>query len=329
EKKGEYKKAIEYYLKVENQNDKVVFRIATCYKCLKDFETAIQWFLKMPRYDQNLLEVVDCYKLDSRIKEAIYWLFIILEPLEGNSAELTALKLIEEYTYPGKKTDYPNFNQRLSDIYIAKAVLNYQKDFSQARSDYGKAISLLANGADPKGVSLGVLSRYQNNYKGAMDILEQQREAAERYFENLLREAQDCYNRAEDRYRRAQREAENEYSRRLEQTRRDLYLAECELERLQKEASPSAQLIEQARHNVECKRNDYHNIVNNHNMIVEDYVRPYRREMEEAMQKYRDISNSRTKIIENYIGQYKRKVEEAKRAFELIRNLHESVYGLR
>ena len=63
----------------------------------------------MSRTDSTLLEVVDCYHLDKCPKQAISWLFEILEPFQNNAAEKTALKLIEEYKYSDLLYDYPNY----------------------------------------------------------------------------------------------------------------------------------------------------------------------------------------------------------------------------
>lgn len=326
EQKGDYRKAIEFYLKVENQDDKVKFRIATCYKALKEYEDAIQWFLKVSRTDQNLLEVVDCYKLDRRMKEAVYWLFNILEPINGNDAEVTALQLIETYDYPNRRTDYPDFFQRLSNVYLSRAVLFHQKNFAQARDDYRKAVSLIANG-DPKAVSLEIVARYQSDVQVAMDILAQQRDAAERHYEGMLNEARSRHEHAERRYRHAQQEAEGEYVRRLGQVRQDLDRAERELERLQKQASPSAQLIDEAQRRVRQSRDQYQYVMSNRQTIIEEHVRPYRREVEEAMREYRRIVDDRPRIIENYIAPYKSNVEKARQALDIIRSLHQGAFG--
>ncbi len=327
EGKGEFKKAIEYYLKIERQDDRIRYRIAFCFKSLKDYESAIQWILKMARTDANSLEIVDCYKLDGRMKEAIYWLFQILEPIDGNPAELTALDLIEKYTYPGLPNDYPDFARRLSDVYIAKAVYNYKSDFGQARADYQKAISLIAGSEDPKAVSMKVLDRYHNAYMGAVDILDQQKEAAERYYENMLREAKQNYDDAEYRFRRAQREAEDEYRRAVDFARQEVMRAERELKQAESAASPSAQLIEQARRRVKEARDREMYLMHNHQRFIDDYVRPARREMDQAMDHYNDVVASRTRIIEDYIAPYKAKVEAARRAYEMMRSLHEAVFN--
>jgi chromosome segregation ATPase len=328
EQKGDFRKAIEYYLKIKNQTDAVKFRLASCHKSLKEYEQAIQWLLKMARTDQNLLEVVDCYRLDGRPRDAIYWLFQILEPFEGNGAEKVALDLIERVEYSGKKTDYPDFAQRLSNVYLRKAVLNYKSDFGQARVDYEKAVQVLAGPTgEPRLVSFGIVSRFHNEYKAAIDMLEQQRVAAERNYEQRLRDAKQRYDETERRYRYSQSEAENEYLRRLDQARRDMERAEFDYNQLQKQASPSAELIDQAQRRVKQTRDNYQYIVQSRQQIIEEHVRPYRREMERAMDEYRDLVSRRTQIIEGYIAPYRQRVADAQYFFEMIRALHEAGYG--
>jgi len=327
EQKGEYKKAIEFYLKVSPQTNEVVYRIAMCHKSLKDYEQAIAWLLRLPASDPTSLEVVDCYKLSGRMKEAIYWLFRVIEPIDGNPAELTALDLIEKYDYSGRLTDYPDFFQRLSNAWIAKAIRNHPKDYNTARADYTKAITLISQNSDPKTVSFGVMSRFQNEYGVAMDILNQQRDAAERNYQDRLNNAKRDYDFASDRFRRAQYDADQEYNRRLEEARRQVHQADEEYRRLQQQASPSADLIERARQNAEYARNQYNYVASRRLEIIDEYMRPYRREMDEAMNRYQDLMNRRGQIIEEYIAPYKRNVENAKYWYEVIRNLHEAVYG--
>ncbi|MFZ2959377.1 MAG: hypothetical protein WA705_21020 [Candidatus Ozemobacteraceae bacterium] len=325
EKNGNYKKAIEFYLKVEPRNDAVVARIAGCYKLLKDYQQAISWLLKLYGSDSLSLEIADCYKLDGRMKEAMDWLFRVVEPMNNNAAEITALKLLEELDYPGKKVDFPDFAARLSNAWLGKAILDQPQNLGAAREDYRKAISLIAEGVDQKTVSFGILSRYQNAYQGALDILAQQRDAAERNYQERLNNAQNEYNRLSDRYRRAQNDAQFEYDRQLNQARRELQNAEMEYRRVSTQASPSAQLVEQARQQVEYRRNQYNYVMSRRADIIEDYVRPYRRDMENAMRNYQDIMNRRTQIIEEYIAPFKANVEAAKRECEIIRSLHEMI----
>lgn len=327
EKKGEYRKAIEYYLKIDRQDDTVRGRIAGCYKALKEYEQAIQWLLRMARSDENFLEIADCYRLDTRMKDAIEWLFKVVEPIDGNAAELTALAQLESWNYPGKFTDYPDFNQRLSDVYLSKAVMNAQSDFNGAKADYARAATLIAGNGDPKSASLGIVSRARSQHDAAIDMLNQQREAAERNYESKLRDAQSDYDRAEQRYRQAQYDGEREYERRVEHARREVQRSEEELRNLQSQASPSAQLIDQARRNVEESRRRYDYTMRNRTQIVDEYVQPYRREMDHAMDRYHDIMNRRSQIIEEYIAPYKRQVEMTRQRLEVINGLHQATYG--
>lgn len=327
EKNGEYRKAIEYYLKIDQQDDMIRGRIAGCYKALKEYEQAIQWLLRMARSDENLLEVADCYRLDTRMKDAFYWLFKIVEPIDGNAAELTALAQLESWNYPQKSVDYPDFTQRLSDVYLSKAVLNVQTDFNGAKADYIKATMLLAGTGDPKAASFAIVSRTQSQHNVAIDMLNQQREAAERNYENMLREAKSEYDRSESRYRQAQYEGEQEYQRRVDYSRRELERAEHELRNLQSQASPSAQLIDQARRTVDESRRRYDYTMRNRTQIVDEYVAPYRRDMDRAMDRYHDIMNRRSLIIDEYIAPYKRQVEMARRRLDVINNLHQAAYG--
>jgi len=327
EKKGEYRKAIEYYLKIERQDDTVRGRIAGCYKALKEYEQAIQWLLRMARSDENFLEIADCYRLDTRMRDAIEWLFKVVEPIDGNAAELTALAQLESWNYPGKSTDYPDFNQRLSDVYLSRAVMYVQSDFNGAKADYAKAVTLIAGNGDPKAASYGIVSRARSQHGAALEMLEQQRDAAERNYESKLRDARSDYERAEQQYRQAQYDGEREYERRVEHSRREMHRAEEELRHLQSQASPSAQLIDQARRNVEESRRRYDYTMRNRAQIVDEYAAPFRREMDRAMDRYHDLMNRRTQIIEEYIAPYKRQVELSRQRLDVITNLHQSTYG--
>jgi hypothetical protein len=329
EKHGQYQKAIEYYLKVENRNDKVRFRIASCFKSMQDYQQAIKWFLEMSRTDANLLEVVDCYKLDGRMKESIFWLFEILEPYSENSAELTALDLIEEYDYSGKKADYPDFARRLSDVYLVKATKAYQSNFVQATKDYKKAVELLADdmGESPAKVSFSILDRSQNDYRAALEILDRQREAAERNFEDKVRRARDEIDEAERRLRRAQHDAERDYSYRLDNARSTLKRAEAKLSELKASTTATPEEITRAENRVQQARRDLRYVQDNRDSIIRDYLRPYRRDVKEARDNYDDLLDRRTEIIEDYIAPYKRKVAEAKNSYERIRAMHEANFN--
>ena len=326
EQKGQYKKAIEFYLKVDKQNDKIRLRIASCFKSLEDYQQAINWFLKMSRTDQNLLNVVDCYKLDSRMKEAVYWLFEILEPFNDNRAEITALKLIEEYDYANRRRDYPDFFRRLSDVYIRKSTLAYSSNFDQSSKDYRKAVELLAEdtGENASTISSRIVDRYHNDYREAIEILDRQKEAAERNYQDKVRRARNEIDEAERRLRRARNEADSNYSHKLANAQQAIQRARKKIDELKSNTATTPEQLQRAQKRLESAQRDYRYIQNNRDTIISDYLRPYRRDVRDAQDHYDHILASRTRIIEEYIAPYKRKVNEAKREYNRIRSLHDS-----
>jgi len=329
EKQGQYEKAIEYYLKVENRTDEIRSRVASCYKAKTDYQQAIKWLLEMSRTDNNLLEVVDCYKLDGSMREAVYWLFEILAPWSENSAELTALKLIEEYNYPQRPNDYPDFFKRLSDVYLTKATTVYDSNFLQASKDYRKAVELLAGDMNekPQLVSFAILDRHQNDYRGALEMLERQREAAERNFEDRVRSARDNIDTAEDRLRRARHDAERDYENRLRNAEQSVKRSQDRLNELKKVTTTPAEEIARAQQSLDNANRDLQHIRNNRESIIRDYLRPYERDVRSARDDYDQLLSNRTQIIENYIAPYKRKVAEAKRSLDRIKAMHDANFN--
>ncbi len=326
EKRGQFQKAIEYYLKVDNQNDKVKFRIASCFKSMEDYQQAIKWLLKMNPTDENHLEVVDCYKLDGRMKEAVYWLFEILEPYSGNSAELTALNLIEEYDYANRKRDYPDFYRRLSDVYLKKSTEAYQDNFLQASKDYKKAVELLAEDSneDPSMISFSIVDRYQNDYRQALEILDRQREAAERNFEDKVRRAREDIDEAQRRLHRAERESERDYQLKLDNARMSVRRAKEKLASVKADTTATPETVQSAQRRLDSAQRDLDYIQANRDRIMREYIQPYRRDLREAQNEYDSLLDRRVKIIEEYIAPYKRKVSVAKDSVERITALHQA-----
>ncbi len=238
EQAGNFEKAIDFYLKISNQTDEVKFRIASCYKAMKNYESAIQWLMRMGQSDAVSLHIVDCYRLDNRWRDAFTWLFKILEPFSNSESELNALQLVRTYDYPGKLADFPDFNQRVSDVYINKAFCNYSSNFAQARDDYREAIKLITNGQDERTTSFGMMTRYQGKYQAACEVLEQQKTAAEQYYADMLRNAQRNIDEAQDRLRRAEYDADQRYRYELQRSWDELQRAQRELQQAQSAASP-------------------------------------------------------------------------------------------
>lgn len=324
ESKKDYEKAIEYYLKVANRTDTVRQRIAVCFKAKKNYMQAVKWYLEMKRSDTVLIEVVDCCKLDGKDKEAIYWLFEILEPLNDNSAETTAFKLIEEYKYQNLKVDYPNFFERLSKIYISKAFNNYGNNPTQANADYKKAVALLCEetSAHESSISLKIVNSYQDNYTEALEILAKQKEAAERNFQDKINEANRDIREAEHRLRRAQDDAERHYRNTLTNAENSLNHANKRYSEIMAKPEATQQEKDYAKRQVDSAQRELTRVRNSRHEIVRDYLRPYERELESAKREKYNLERDKIQIIENYISPYKNKAENAKKLLQMVKTLH-------
>lgn len=329
EKQGQFEKAIEYYLKVENRTDEVRSRIASCFKAKKDYQQAIKWLLEMNRTDGNLLAVVDCYKLDGSMREAVYWLFEILVPWSANSAELTALNLIEEYNYPQRPHDYPDFYKRLSDVYLTKSIAAYDGNFLQASKDYRKAVELLAKEVNESAqlVSFSIVERHQNDYRVALEILERQREAAERNFEDRVRRARNDIESAEDRLRRARYDAERDYENRLQNAEQTAKRAQERLNEVSKNTTTPVEEIERAKRNLENANRELQDVRRNRERIIRDYLNPYENAVRSARDDYDRLLSNRSKIIEEYIAPYKGKVAIAKKSLDRVKAMHDANFN--
>ena len=329
ESQGDYQKAIEYYLKVENRDDKVRFRIASCFKAMSKYQQAIKWLMEMRRTDETMLEIADCYKLNNNMRETIYWLFEVLEPYDGNAAELTALQLIEKYDYPQRRRDYPDFYERLSSVYIAKAGHFYDTNFVQAGKDYRKAVQLLANeiSGELRVISFSIVERYHNKYRVALEILDRQREAAEHNFNDRLRRAQENIRTQEDRLRRAQRDADREYEQRLSNAQFAHRRAQERLRDVRNDPNSTQIDIDRAQRRVDSTRRDLDYVRRNRTIIIRDYLRPYQRRVDEARDSYNNLASRRAQIIAEYIAPYRKQADDAKTLHDRIRALHNANFS--
>lgn len=324
EAKGNYDKAIEYYLKVTNRNDTVRARIAACYKSKKDYQQAIKWLLDMTRSDANLLEVVDCYHLDNCPKQAIHWLFEILESFQNNGAEKTALKLIEEYKYSNLLSDYPDYYVRLSDIYIQKAFANYKTNTNTANADYKKAVELRCqeNNEAASTVSMKIVNAYQSKYSEALEILNRQTEAAERNYQDKLRNAENEIDEAERRLRRAIGDSERHYMDMVRNADMALKRAEDHLRRVESDPQATPQQKDSARRSVENARREIDRVRREKPRIIHDYLRPYENRVRDAKDERDKLVRDRNTIIEKYIAPYKKAASDAKNLTSIIKSLH-------
>lgn len=328
EAKGDYDKAIEFYKKVVNPNDKVKERIAACYKCKKDYTSAVKWLLSMNRTDAVMLEVADCYHLARNNKETIYWLFEILKNYEGNSSEKVALKQIEDYKYADLLNDFPEFYINLSNIYIKKAFKEYGTSNSAAIASYKKAVKLLVedSGRNEAEMSMIIVSNYQSKYSEALEILSRQKDAALRNYEDKLRCAESEIYDAKRALDRAHRDSERHYQNKVRSAQDDLRRAEENLRNVMSKPDILESSKNDAKSRVDRARTELDRIIHSREKIIRDYLRHYEYRLREAVDERDKIVRNREKFLEDYVAPYKKQVNETKRLLSMIKAMHSANY---
>ena len=328
EAKGDYDKAIEFYKKVAKTTDTVRERIAVCYKCKKDYSSAIKWFLDMKRSDAVMLEVVDCYHLAKNNKESIYWLFQILSSYEGNASEKKALKLTEEYKYADLLNDYPDFYEKLSDVYITKALKEYGSSTATASASYKKAVSLLSEGSNRSEgeISMIIVNKYQSKYSECLEILSRQKDAALRNYEDKVRCAENDIYDAKRALDRAHRDSEHHYQQKVRSAQENLRRAEENLSNVMAKPESTESAKSSAQSRVNSARMELGRVMHDRERIIRDYLHSYERRLRDAIEEKDRIVRNRESFLEDYVAPYKKNVSEAKRLLSMIKSMHSANY---
>ncbi len=326
ENKGEFAKAIEFYKKVVQKDDKVLLRIATCYQKLKDFSEAIVWYLKMQKTDANFLYVVECYWEATQNKDAITWLFRILEPYNKNAAELKALELMDRYEYASRDSDFPGFSTRLSDVYLNKALAYFTESSEVAALDYRRAVNLRASGQDAQSISMQIVQWYLNKVDEARNTLEEKRGEAFEHFEYLLRQAEQKISREKDRLRDAEMQAMRDYEYALDRSRRELSEARLHLDDVQKNQATTPEQLTYAQKRLRNAEYRLQDLMNNRIRFIEEEISPYMEKLERAQREYNQLIQNRAQIIEDYIAPYKRALKASEDDEKVIRRLHQMIF---
>ena len=332
EESGQYGEAIKWYLKLESITDKIKFRIATCYKEDGQYAQAIQWFFDVDDKDDHVkYGIAESYELWGKHKDSTAWFFKVCNSFRDSDIERKALGKLETVDYPEKMQDYPDFYRRVSDIYIAKVFLFHSSDHQVSREAYQQASLNYARHLDTdseKEASRSIVGRYRQFYRKAQIVLEEQEERAEQHYEEKLWKARRRYERAKDEYEVELKEAKNEYSRELNELFYKYRDFDDKYERYKSEGR-SQEEIDSAKRWRDYYQREHANLNSYHacEKFIEDYVEEEKERMERAEDKYREITYRREEIIRDYLEPYTKKLEEARKTFDVIRDLHDEIYG--
>ena len=327
EQSGDYATAIQYYKQVKPRTARERFRIGVCYKLAGDYNLAISWFRKLDtNKDEVKFEIAECYKLWGKHREALENYLGVLYHYSNTELEQRTLIIVEEYDYAGKDTDFPQLYRKLGAVYKRKAFILYNNDFSLAITSYKKAMDYLArdHGGDPAKASRHILQDATQALTTAERILEEQRDAAEEYYMRKLDDALNHYEYKKREYERAIYNAERDFDSSLQRARhnRQRYLRDAQ----RYEQQGLREQAEQARRQAEHYERRISYLILNRQTIIEDDVDYERRAMDRAYRDYQQVRNSRRQIIDNYMAPYRRKVEQARNHLDMINNFHRTAY---
>lgn len=332
EESGAYQKAIEWYLKLESVDDKIKFRIATCYKKDSRYADAIQWFFDIDYKDDHVkFGLAESYELWGKFKDAATWYFNVCEAFRDEDIERSALGKLESLDYPDKIRDFPDFYRRVSDIYIARVFLHQGSDSHTSREAYRQAAVNFARYLETdseKEASRSIVTRYRRLYRTARQVLEEQQEEAEEYYNEKLREAGRQYEWAKDEYEDELEDAKNSYSRKLSELFCQYRDYDDRYERYKNEGRSQEEIDSAERWRDYYRRE--HAELGTHwacERYIEDYVEDEKERMEEAEEEYEEIGYRREEIIREYLEPYRRNLKKARETFDIIRDLHDEIYG--
>ena len=327
EESGDYARAIEYYKEVKPRTSRERFRIGICYKLDGDYNLAISWFRKLDtNKDKVKFEIAESYRLWGKSKEALQSYLDVVYHYSNTELEQRALRIVEEFSYVGIESDFPELYRKLSAVYKRKAFILYADHFSRAVSSYQKSMNYIARdyAGEASRASMKLVEDAVQAVEIAERILDEQKDRAAEYYRRKLDEALDNYEYKKRKYERALRDAEYEFDRSLQRARQMRRRYEREYERYMKKGLKEQ--AEQARSQAERYERRISYLILNRQTIIEDDVDYEQRAMDRAYRNYKDVRNSRYEIIENYLAPYRRKLSKAKKHSEMINRLHEAAY---
>lgn len=327
EESGDYATAIEYYKQVKPRSDRERFRIGVCYKLAGDYNLAISWFRKLDtNRDDVKFEIAESYQLWGKHREAMEAYLEVIHYYDNTDLEQRALQIVEAYEYDGKDADFPDLYRKLSAVYKRKAFILFDNDFSVAVAAYKKSMEYISReyGDDPAKASRMALQDAAGQLSAAERILDEQRDAAEEYYMRKLDDALNHYEYKKREYERALHDAQRDFDHSLMQARRNRQRYVDDYNRyLQQGLQEQANQAKQQADHYE-RRISY--LMMNRQTIIEDDVSFERRAMDGAYRDYQHIRNSRREIIDNYLAPYRRKVEEARRYLDMINQFHRAAF---
>lgn len=331
ESSGDFRKAISWYLRLERLDDRVRARLASCHKQLGEYGKAIGWLVEMGSSDENNLEISDCYRLWGHDRDEVTYLFKVVSDFRNSAIENKALDRLVEIDYQSLLTDFPDFNLRIYSVFMTKTLMLYSNSPSEGGEAYRSAVKFYAlyqNISDESRASKLIVDDYRREYDRACEILETQRQRANEHYLDMLRRAERDYEEARREYDRETDRARREYEHKLRETQQRIREWETKVKDLTAANAAQAE-IDSAKNWVRHYRTEFERLNSPHgrDRYIREATDQARRNVEQARDRHEQILRDRERIVEDYIRPYKAEVERTKDLARLVTRIHESVYG--
>lgn len=328
---GEFRKAISWYLRLDRLDDKVRARLASCHKELGEYGKAIGWLVEMSASDENNLEISDCYRLWGHDRDEVTYLFKVVSDFRNTAIENRALDRLVEIDYQALLTDFPDFNLRVYGVFMGKTLRIYPNSPSEGGEAYRSAVKFYAlhlNISDEAKASRLIADDYKREYDRACDILETQRQRANEHYLDMLRRAEREYEDARRNYDHETERARREYDQKLRETQQRIREWEKKVKDLTAAGAPQAE-IDSAKNWVRHYRTEFERLNSPYgrDRFIHEATDQARRRMENARDKHERILRDRERIVEDYIRPYRAEVERTRELARQVARIHEAVFG--
>lgn len=231
--KGEFKRTIALMDAYGLRDDKSIWRYGNAYQGLKEYDKAIAQYKGLTgsatMSEKAWNGIAECQHQQGKDADSLASLLKVLEGFHNTREELDALAKIDQWKLMRLASSDPSLPDKVSDIYISKAMLNNGNAHPQAVKDYGKAVDVRANGGSKAEASRNILAAASNVQAANSQALDRSRQAADQRFMLERERARGSVEAWQASYDRAVSNARSDYQsdlsakrKALDEARRDL-----------------------------------------------------------------------------------------------------------
>ncbi len=178
------------------------------------------------------LGIADCQHGKGDDRAALDTIYGLLNNYTNSSAQQGALARVDQWGLLKKTAQYPELPGKISQAYVAKALLDNANAHSTAVADYKRAVEIRANSGDKAAASKAILDGFSSIQSQYAQSLNTAKAAADKRFGEERARAQGEATAWRQAYDRAVSQADIDYRYDLSRKRQDLDAAQRQLDYL-------------------------------------------------------------------------------------------------